>query len=77
MGKVFLSETGAKVVIASNDHCPPHLHAGHKGEGWVVKIWFSYASRAVGVLEIAPTENAVRQRQLNTMMAEIVDNIDA
>lgn len=75
MAKLFVSETGARVVIASADHCPPHVHALHKEERWVVRLWFSYGSQAVGVLSIAPNEGAVRQRQLNAMMAEVGGNL--
>jgi hypothetical protein len=62
--------------MASEDHCPPHLHGHHKGEGWVVRLWFSFASDAVGVMTIAPAQNAVRQRLLNQMLSEIVANVD-
>ena len=75
MAKLFVSETGARVVIASADHCPPHVHAVHKEERWVVRLWFSYGSRAVGALSIAPNEGAVRRRQLNAMMAEVGGNL--
>ncbi len=71
MATLFVSGTGARVVIASADHCPPHVHALHKEEAWVVRVWFSYGSKAVGVLSITPNKDAVRQRQLNTMLAEI------
>ena len=60
MAKLYDSGTGARVVIVSADHCPPHVHAVHKGEGWVVKLWSSFGSADVRTLEIAPTEGAVR-----------------
>jgi hypothetical protein len=63
------------VVIASDDHCPPHVHARQKEEGWVVRLWFSFESEAVGVMSIAPTEHAVRQRQLNQMLDELTANL--
>lgn len=75
MARNLDSKTGARMVIASNDHCPPHVHARHKEEGWVVRLWFSFGSKAVGVMSIAPTGNAVRQRQLNQMLDEIMTNL--
>jgi hypothetical protein len=62
------------VVIASDDHCPPHVHARHKEQGWVVRLWFSFETEAVGVMSIVPSENVVRQRQLNLMLDELVAN---
>jgi len=75
--KVLVSKTGARLVIASDDHCPPHVHARHREEGWVVRLWFSFASNAAGVLDIAPTDAAVRQRQLNQMLDEVAANVNA
>ena len=75
MAKLLDSTTGARVVIASDDHCPPHIHARHKEEGWVVRIWFSFESKAVGVISIAPTGHAVRQRHLNQMLDEPAANL--
>ena len=72
MAKLLDSKTGARVVIASDDHCPPHVHARHKEEGWVVRLWFAFESDLVGVMSIAPGEAAVRQRQLNQMLDEVV-----
>ena len=77
MAELFKSATGAKVVIASEDHCPPHVHALHRAEGWVVRLWFSFASRNTGVLSIAPTNGAVRPRQLNQMLDELSANLAA
>ena len=77
MAKLFDSQTGARVVIASADHCPPHVHALHQGEGWVVRLWFSFASRDVGVLSIDPRAKAVRQGQINLLLDEIAGRIRA
>lgn len=71
MAKILQSATGATIVIASNDHCPPHVHAWHRSEGWIVRLAFSFATNTASVLSIAPTSNAVRQRQLNEMLDEI------
>ena len=75
VAKLYDSGTGARVVIVSADHCPPHIHVAHKGEGWVVKLRFSFGSEAVGVLEIAPTEGAVRRKQLNQLLDELAGRL--
>ncbi len=67
MAKAFISGTGASVVIASNEHCPPHVHAMHREEGWVVRLSFSFLSAVVEVMSVAPNENRVRQKQLNVL----------
>ena len=36
-----------------------------------MRLWFAFESQQTGVLSIAPTTGAVRQRQLNQMLAEI------
>ena len=40
-------------------------------------MWFAFESDAVGVLSIAPTERAVRQRQLNQMLDELATRLGA
>ena len=63
----LLARQGARVVIASDDHCPPHVHAWHKGEEWVVRMPFSYVSSDVSVLTIVPSEGEVTRRQLSDL----------
>jgi hypothetical protein len=75
VAKLLDSATGARVVIASDDHCPPHVHSGHKAEGWVVRLRFSFDAQPVGVISITPTELAVRQRQLNQMLDELAAHL--
>ncbi len=77
MVKLLESTTGAKLVIASNDHCPPHVHAIHRAKGWVARFWFSFESEAVGLMSIAPTEILVRRRQLSQILREIASNLPA
>jgi hypothetical protein len=46
--------TGAAIYVFSDDHCPPHVHARHRGEGWIARIGFSYLSGEVKLMSIAP-----------------------
>ena len=71
MAKVFDPDTGARVVIVSDDHCPPHVHAAHRAERWGVRIGFSFAPPNPWVMSIAPSPIAVRLRQLSRMLLEV------
>jgi hypothetical protein len=65
MATLFISGTGARVIIASDDHCPPHVLAFHRTEGWIVSFVVPMRPSRLVVLSIAPTGQAMRQRQLN------------
>lgn len=72
MSRVFVSEaTGAVIYVFANDHCPPHVHARHRGEDWVARVRFSYAESAVELISIAPLRNIPRQRVVNEVLEEI------
>ena len=71
---MFVSTIGARVVIASDDHCPPHVHAMHRAAGWIVRIGFSFASPEIWIMSIAPSPIAVRRRQLSEMLREVAEN---
>ncbi len=77
MVKLFDSACGAQVIIASNDHCPSHVHARHRGEGWVVRLAFDYLTDEVVVMSIAPTERMVTRPQIKLLMGEVADAIGA
>src|SRR5208337_3617602 len=69
MARVFVSEaTGAAVYVFADDHCPPHVHARHRGEGWIARVAFSYASSAVELLSIAPLRNVPLRWVLNRLL---------
>ncbi|WP_050807236.1 hypothetical protein [Acidiphilium sp. PM] len=72
MSRVFISEaTGAVVYVFTDDHCPPHVHARHRGNDWVARIGFSYLGDAVTLLSIAPLKNIPQLRVLNHLLGEI------
>lgn len=72
MSRIFLSEvTGAAIYVFANDHCPPHVHARHRGEGWVARVRFSYIGNAVGLVSIAPLRNIPLQRVVNALLDDI------
>lgn len=62
----------AKVFLRTRDeHCPPHVHIGHKGEGWEARIQFSYVDDVVSVMEIYPARGKPGIATLNAVLAEI------
>ena len=71
MSRVLTSKaTGAVVHVFSDDHCPPHVHARHRGDGWIARVRFSCLGSAV-MLSIAPLRNAPLQRTVNLFLADI------
>jgi len=72
MTRVFTSEgTGATIYVFSDDHCPPHVHARHRGEGWIARVGFSYIRDRVALLSIAPSRNAPLRRALNRLLEDV------
>src|SRR5205823_5728537 len=49
-----------------------HVHARHRGDGWVARVRFSYLDSAVELISIAPLENIPRRRVLNQLLDEIL-----
>lgn len=48
MPKVFDIPGVGEAVVLTEDHPPPHIHVLHRGEGWVVRVRFSFLSDVVG-----------------------------
>jgi len=72
MSRVFISEsTGAVIYVFSDDHCPPHVHARHRGDGWIARVGFSYLGNTVELMSIAPLKNSPLQRTVNRILADI------
>lgn len=72
MSRVFVSEaTGAAVYVFADDHCPPHVHARHRGEGWVARVEFSYVNNTLTLIGIAPLKNVPLQRVVNALLDDI------
>jgi hypothetical protein len=72
MSRVFVSAaTGAVIYVFADDHCPPHVHARHRGEGWVARVRFSYVGSEVELISIAPLKNVPLQRVVNELLDDI------
>lgn len=78
MSRVFTSEsTGAVVYVFSDDHCPPHVHARHRGDGWIARTRFSYLGAQVELMSIAPLKNQPLQRTVNRLLADVEAELPA
>ena len=76
MSRVFISEeTGAGIYVFSDDHCPAHVHARHRGEGWIARVRFSYLSSAVELVSIAPVKNIPLQRVVNRLLSDVQERL--
>lgn len=72
MSRVFVSAaTGAVIYVFADDHCPPHVHARHRGEGWVARVRLSFVGSEVALISIAPLKNVPLQRVVNALLADI------
>lgn len=66
----------AKAYLRTRDeHCPPHVHIGHKGQGWEAKIGFSYVSDQVTVMEVYSAQGRPTTATLNAVLAEVSANL--
>jgi hypothetical protein len=72
MSRVLISEsTGAAVYVFSDDHCPPHVHARHRGDGCIARVRFSYLSSQAELMSVAPLKNYPLLRTVNRLLADI------
>ncbi|HKM64885.1 MAG TPA: hypothetical protein VJY39_20595 [Acidisphaera sp.] len=72
MARVFVSEaTGAAVYVFADDHCPPHVHTRHRGEGWIARVGFSYTGSTVELISIAPLSNVPLPRVVNRLLDDV------
>jgi len=78
MSRVFTSaSTGAAVHVFSDDHCPPHVHARHRGDGWIARLRFSYVGSRVDLMSIVPLNTVPLRRTLNRLLADIQAELPA
>lgn len=78
MGRVFQSETtGAGVYVFAADHCPPHVHARHRGQEWVARVRFSYAHDKVALMSIAPLRTVPSHRVVDRLLDDVQAHLAA
>jgi hypothetical protein len=78
MSRVLISEsTGAAIYVFSDDHCPPHVHARHRRDGWIVRVRFSYLNSRAELMSIAPLKNSPLQRTVNHLLTDIEAELPA
>jgi len=76
MSRVFISEeTGAGIYVFSDDHCPAHVHARHRGEGWIARVRFSYLNTALELISLSPVKNIPLQRVVNRLLGDVQERL--
>lgn len=76
MSRIFISEsTGAAVYLFADDHCPPHVHGRHRGDGWIARVQFSFVNNDVGLMSIAPPKHLPLQRVVNELLNDVGDRV--
>src|SRR4051812_4976527 len=76
MSRIFVSpSTGAAVYLFADDHCPPHVHARHRGDGWIARVQFSFVDNEVGLMSIAPTKRVPLQRVVNELLDDMGNRV--
>ena len=76
MSRIFVSQgTGAAVYVFSNDHCPAHVHARHRGNGWIARIRFSYLISAVELMSLTPAKSIPSQHVVNSLIADVQERL--
>lgn len=76
MSRLFISEgTGAGIYVFSDDHCPAHVHARHRGEGWSARVRFSYLASTVVLTSIAPVKTVPLQRVVNRLLSDVQERL--
>jgi hypothetical protein len=72
MSRVFTSEaTGAAIYLFADDHCPPHVHARHRSDGWIARVQFSFLNNDVGLISVAPAKHVPLQRTVNKLLDDV------
>jgi hypothetical protein len=72
-----IAAIGANVYVRSRDHCPPHVHITHKGEGWEARLAFSFLDGSIHLLDVIPLAHAPRLTVLNMVASAVVAALPA
>lgn len=62
-------------VLTRDEHCGPHVHALHEGDGWELKIFFSYADDKIIEVELA-IGALPKQKVIQKCMDAVIDKLD-
>lgn len=76
MSRIFVSKsTGAAVYLFADDHCPPHVHARHRSDGWIARVQFSFVDNKVDLMSIAPAKRVPLQRVINNLLDDVGNRV--
>jgi hypothetical protein len=78
MSRVCVSaRTGAAIYVFAADHCPPHIHARHRGEGWTARVRFSFVTNEVELVSVTPLRNAPLPRAIGELLDDVRSELPA
>ena len=78
MSRVCVSvRTGAAIYVFAEDHCPPHIHARHRGEGWIARVEFSFVTNEVRLISVTPVRNTPLPRVIGQLLDDVQDALHA
>ena len=68
--------SGIDIVIRTRDeHCEPHVHVFHAGQGWELRVFFSYVSDQIIDIELLHGRTP-RQTVVQAVMDKVIDHLD-
>jgi len=62
-------------VLTRNEHCEPHVHAYHEGDGWELKIFFSYVTDQIGGVQLE-AGTLPKRRVVQDCIDAVFDKLD-
>jgi len=78
VSRVFaIAAIGANGYVRSRDHCPPHVHITHRGEGWEARLAFSFLDGAIHLVDVTPLARAPRLAVLNMAASAVAAALPA
>jgi hypothetical protein len=76
MGNITRTFKGIDIVVRTRDeHCEPHVHAFHDGEGWELRIYFSFVTPRIIEVDVYHGV-APKQKIVQECMNKVTDNLD-
>jgi hypothetical protein len=66
-----------QVLIAAEDHPPPHVHAFHQGEGWRARFRFSFLSDIAALYRFKRRGRRPTEATLDRVLAAVMANLPA
>jgi hypothetical protein len=75
MGNVTSFDGIDIIVRTRREHCEPHVHAIHGGEGWELRIFFSYVTAGIVDVELY-CGSTPKKKVIQACMNKVIDKLD-